>query len=60
MDQRDLVQYAKSLYDAHGGKAEAEAAQKALNAQQDGRIDDATRWGQIRAHIRELRSPAQT
>ncbi|MDG3042407.1 hypothetical protein [Roseicyclus marinus] len=60
MDHKDLVQYARSLYDAHGDKAEAEAAQKALAAREAGHAKDADKWGKIRTHIRELRGPRAT
>lgn len=36
MDHKDYVQYARNLYDAHGAKAEAEAAQKAASARAAG------------------------
>ena len=59
MDYRDLVQYARSLYDAHGDKSEAEAARKAANARTAGRAEDARRWEKIRAQIREMRGAPQ-
>lgn len=59
MDQKDRVQYARSLYDAHGDKAEAEAAQKAATARAAGNAVDAATWDKIRAHIRELRGAHQ-
>ena len=59
MDHKDLVQYARSLYDAHGDKAEAEAAQKAATAKDAGNLDDAETWDKIRLHIRELRGAGQ-
>jgi len=60
MDHKDLVQYARSLYDAHGDKAEAEAAQKAATARDAGKTDDAEKWGKIRSHIKELRGARQS
>lgn len=60
MHHADLVQYARSLYDAHGDMAEAEAAQKAAAARSDGNTDDATKWDKIRSHIKELRGARQT
>lgn len=59
MDHKDLVQYARSLYDAHGDKAEAEAAQKAAAARTAGKADDAATWEKIRGHIKELRGATQ-
>jgi hypothetical protein len=60
MDHKDLVQYARSLYDAHGDKAEAEAAQKASAARAAGETEDAAKWDKIRTHISELRGPRAT
>jgi hypothetical protein len=59
MDCSDLVHYARNLYDAHGGRAEAEAAQKAAAAREAGKADDAAKWDKIRAHIRDLRGAHQ-
>ncbi|MEY3004316.1 MAG: hypothetical protein RLZZ491_1492 [Pseudomonadota bacterium] len=56
MDHRDIVQYARSLYDAHGGRAEAEAARKAAAARASGNAGVAAQWDKIRASILELRS----
>lgn len=59
MDHKTRVQYARSLYDAHGDKAEAEAAQKAATARMAGHATHAETWEKIRAHIRELRGAHQ-
>jgi hypothetical protein len=59
MDQKDLVQYAHSLFGAHGDKAEAEAAQKAAAAREAGQPSDAAKWDKIRSHIAELRGARQ-
>jgi hypothetical protein len=59
MDHKDRVQYARSLYDAHGSQAEAEAAQKAARARAAGHAAEAQTWESIRAQIRELRSAYQ-
>lgn len=60
MQHSELVQYARSLYDAHGDKAEAEAAQKAAAARDGGATDEAEKWEKIRRHIKELRGARQT
>lgn len=60
MDHKDLVQYARSLYDAHGDKAEAEAARKAAASRDAGDAQDAEKWDKIRRHIGELRGPRAT
>jgi hypothetical protein len=59
MEHKDLVQYARSLYDAHGDKAEAEAAQKAAAARDAGDADESEKWDKIRSHIKELRGARQ-
>ena len=60
MDYSEIVQYARSLYDAHGDKAEAEAAQRAAAARNAGKRKDAERWEKIRLNIKELRGARQT
>jgi hypothetical protein len=55
MECSNLMHYARSLYDAHGGKAEAEVAQKAAAARAQGKVEDAESWDKIRDHIRALR-----
>ena len=40
MDAMQTAQYARALYSAHGDRAEAEAAQKALAADEAGDIRD--------------------
>lgn len=60
MNHKDLVQYARSLFDAHGDKAEAEAAQKAATARDAGKTEDAEKWEKIRGHIKELRGARQS
>jgi len=60
MDHKDLVQYARSLYTAHGDTAEAEAAQKAAAARDAGDSDEADKWTKIRETIKELRGARQS
>lgn len=50
-----ITEHARSLYDAHGDKAEAEAAQKAMQHQEAGDTAGAETWGAIRNAIREIR-----
>ena len=45
-----------ALLDAHGDKAEAEAAQKAVVLGQAGQHDEAEQWNMVRNAIRELRT----
>lgn len=60
MQTKDIIQYAHALYDAHGDKAEAEAAHKAADAREAGKSEDAGKWDKIRLHIKELRGPKST
>ncbi|MEX3014951.1 hypothetical protein [Gymnodinialimonas hymeniacidonis] len=57
MLQSDITQYAHALYAAHGDKAEAEAAQKARDAQNTA---ESRKWDKIRLHIKEMRGAKQT
>lgn len=57
MTMQDIIQHAHALYRAHGDKAEAEAAQKAIAAQDPVEAED---WRRIRFKIRELRGPRAT
>lgn len=59
MDTADIAQYARALYEAHGDKAEAEAAQRAQAADAAGDADKAESWNKVRAAIRQLRGPNQ-
>ncbi len=57
MKMQEIVQHAHALYEAHGDKAEAEAAQKASSEAAAGHAEEAEKWEKIRAHIQELRGP---
>ncbi|MBN2907471.1 MAG: hypothetical protein JXJ18_12250 [Rhodobacteraceae bacterium] len=59
MEMSNVMQYARSLFAAHGDKAEAEAAQKAVHHEQAGEADQAATWRAIQAAIREMRGPTQ-
>ena len=54
MRETDIADYAKRLLDAHGGKAEAEAAAKVREFEQSNN-DQAETWRKIRAAISEMR-----
>lgn len=60
MQTNALHQYAHSLYAAHGDHAEAEAAQKARVANENGQTAEAEKWNSIRMHIKELRGARET
>ena len=50
-----VTEYARALFEAHGDKAEAEAAQKAKKHEEAGESEEAADWRAIRAAIREIR-----
>lgn len=55
MDVSKISEYARALYNSHGDKAEAEAAQKAKQREDAGEEKEAADWRAIRAAIREIR-----
>ena len=60
MDTSQVMEYARSLFAAHGDKAEAEAAQKAKAAEEAGNAEDAKSWNAVRAAIRQMRGPNES
>ena len=57
MEFLELREAARRLYDAHGGKSEFEAAQKARICREKGALDEAADWQRIRELIAEMRAP---
>jgi len=55
MDTDQITEYARALYEAHGDKAEVEAAQKARQHAEAGETKEANDWRAIRAVISEIR-----
>jgi hypothetical protein len=55
MEVSKIHEYARALYEAHGDKAEAEAAQKAKHHEDAGEAKEAADWRSIRAAIRDIR-----
>ena len=55
MRETDIADYAKRLLDAHGGKAEAEAAAKIREFEHSKNDEEAETWRKIRAAISEMR-----
>jgi len=55
MRESDISEYAKRLLEAHGGKAEAEAAAKVREFEEKKDEDQAETWRKIRAAISEMR-----
>ncbi|MCY6380554.1 hypothetical protein [Hoeflea prorocentri] len=57
MKATKIVEHARQLLDAHGDRAEAEAAQKAIDLDAKGKVEDAENWRRVRAAIHEMRPP---
>lgn len=55
MRESDVADYAKRLLEAHGGKAEAEAAAKVREFEEKNDEEQAETWRRIRAAISEMR-----
>lgn len=56
---RKTADYARALYEAHGDKAEAEAAQKMKAAEEAGNVTELEDWRAVREAIRGLRGANQ-
>jgi hypothetical protein len=56
MNESEIIDYAKRLLEAHGDKAEFEAAQKARDFEAAADEAQAEVWRRIRTTINELRS----
>ena len=54
-----VADYARALYEAHGDKAEAEAAQKMAAAEEAGQAEEVAQWRAVREAVRALRGANQ-
>ncbi len=59
MDMIKATEIAQALYNAHGDKAEWEAAQLEKQFKNEGNEDEAENWRSIRGRIRRIRGPNQ-
>lgn len=57
MQTVEIQEQARRLFEAHGTKALAEAAQKARDFETKGERDKAQDWRKIEAALKELRGP---
>jgi hypothetical protein len=57
MYEVDIPEYARKLFEAHGAKAIAEAAQKARALEEKGEAEEAKTWRHIEAAIKSMRGP---
>ncbi len=55
-----IQEHARRLYQAHGDKAEFEAAQKARLHEEKGELDDAATWRKVREAISRMRGPHES
>lgn len=60
MDAIKATEIAHALYRAHGGKAEAQAAERERRSRDDGDAREAENWRAIRGSIRQLRGANQS
>jgi hypothetical protein len=57
MQETEIQDYARQLLEAHGDKAVAEAAQKALALEKQGDREQAETWRHIEAAMKLMRGP---
>lgn len=60
MDSNEIFDYARKLLEAHGSRAEAEAAQNASKLDTEGKYEEAGTWRRIREAIHEMRPPHES
>jgi hypothetical protein len=60
MQETDVHDYARQLFDAHGAKAVAEAAQKVRSLEEQGNGEEARTWRRIEAALKLMRGPHQS
>jgi hypothetical protein len=60
MHTTEIQEYAQQLFDAHGFKAIAEAAQKARAFEAKGESEQAHTWRQIEAALMHMRGPNES
>lgn len=60
MDAMNAARYAHALYDAHGDRAEAEAALRERDCAARGQPQEASDWQDVRRAIRALRGPNES
>ena len=60
MEMTKIAEFARVLYEKHGSKAEAEAAQKAKQFEDAGNAHEAERWRAVRTAINEMRGPHES
>lgn len=59
MERTKVKTYARALYDAHGDRAEAEAAQRATQLEEAGDSAEAETWRAVQLSVKEIRGARQ-
>jgi hypothetical protein len=59
MKMTDVHRYARELKEAHGSKALAEAAQRAVDFEKQGDDEQAKNWRRVEAALEEMQGPHQ-
>jgi hypothetical protein len=57
MQEIDIHEYARQLFEARGGKAVVEAAQKARSLEEQGQREEAETWRHVEAALKLMRGP---
>jgi hypothetical protein len=57
MQEMDIHDYARQLFDARGDKAVLDAAQKARSLEERGRREEAETWRHVEAALKLMRGP---
>lgn len=60
MNAADISALAHHLFETHGAKGIAEAAQKAASFEKAGEKEQANFWRQVEAAVREMRGPKES
>ena len=60
MEETAIAEYARQLLDAHGDRAVAEAAQRAVECERQKDTDGAKTWRRVEAALRAMRGPRET
>ena len=58
MEETMISEYARQLRDAHGDRAIAEAAQRAVQSERLEDKDEAKTWRQVEAALKAMQGPA--
>jgi hypothetical protein len=60
MQEIEIHDYARQLFDARGDKAVVEAAQKARSLEERGQREEAETWRHIEAALKQMRGPHES